>query len=225
MTRESKKYLITAAALTVLFVLFTVLVKLVDVQAVGPQQSEVGLATMNAAMATTIGYNAVFYYIATVLGIFCILIAVCFALMGAAQLFATRDIRRVNYRILAVGGLYVAVVLLYVLFEFVVINYRPVAINDKLSPSYPSTHTLLALTITISAAMILKGVLKNRRLAELLGWVCVGLGVLTVLCRLLSGVHWLTDVIGGMLLSAALLVWFAFALEMLKERHRRVDWD
>ena len=225
MTDKSRKLLIAAAALTALFVLLTVLLKVVDVQAVGPQQSKIGFATLNAAFATTIGYNSTFYYIATVLGIFCLLIAACFALMGVAQLVATKDIRRVNYRILAVGGLYVLVVLCYIFFELVVINYRPVAINDKLAPSYPSSHTLLALTITISAAMILKGVLKKRRLAELLGWVCVGLGVLTVLCRLLSGVHWLTDIIGGMLLSAALLTWFAFALQLIRDRRRMREWE
>lgn len=224
MTRESRKYLIAAAGLSVLFLLLTILLKVVDVQAAGPQQSEIGFASMNVAFATSIGYSKAFYYIASVLGVLCILIAVCFALMGVAQLVATRDIRRVNYRILAIGGLYVCVVLFYLLFEFVVINYRPVVINDKLSASYPSTHTLLALTITVSASMVLKGVLRNRRLASILGWVCIGLGVLTVIFRMLSGVHWLTDIIGGMLLSAALLCWFAFALEMIRDRRRQMDY-
>lgn len=224
MTEKSKKYLITAAGLTVLFILFTVLLKVVDVQAAGPQQSKIGFADMNVAFATTIGYNSVFYTIASVLGVLCLLIAACFALMGLMQLIATKSLRQVNYRILALGGLYVAAVLLYLLFEVVVINYRPVAINDKLAPSYPSTHTFLSLTITLSAAMVMKGVLKNRRLAEILGWICVGLGVLTTICRTLSGVHWLTDIAGGMLLSAALLTWFAFALEMLHERHRRSEY-
>ena len=118
MTRESRKYLIAAAGLSVLFLLLTILLKVVDVQAAGPQQSEIGFASMNVAFATSIGYSKAFYYIASVLGVLCILIAVCFALMGVVQLVATRDIRRVSYRILAIGGLYVCVVLFYLLFEF-----------------------------------------------------------------------------------------------------------
>ena len=224
MTEKSKRLMIAAIGLTVLFVLLTILLKVVDVQPAGPQQSEIGFAGLNVAFATTIGYSKTFYYAAAILGILCLLIAAGFALMGLMQLIATKDLRQVNYRILAVGGLYVAVVLCYLFFELVVINYRPVAINDKLAPSYPSSHTLLALTITISAAMVLKGVLKNRRLAEILGWICVGLGVLTVLFRLLSGMHWLTDIVGGMLLSAALLTWFAFALELLHEKHKRYEY-
>ena len=84
MTRESRKYLIAAAGLSVLFLLLTILLKVVDVQAAGPQQSEIGFASMNVAFATTIGYNSVFYTIASVLGVLCLLIAACFALMGTA---------------------------------------------------------------------------------------------------------------------------------------------
>ena len=217
MKKETGKLLIIAIVMTAVFVLFTVLLKMVDVAPVGPLLSKVGFATVNAGVAAVLGYHHALYVIATVFGIFCLLIAAGFALMGAAQLVNTKDIRRVNHRILAVGALYVCVALVYLFFEFVVINYRPVVINDKLSPSYPSSHTMIALCITVSAAMVLKGVLKNRRLAMIIGWACIGLGVLTVLFRFLSGAHWLTDIVGGLLASAMLLCWFAWLLAVLRK--------
>ncbi len=218
MKKDSRTFLIAAVILSAVFVLFTILLKLVDVQPAGPLLTEVGFGTVNAAFAGAVGYHPAFYKIASVFGILCLLIAACFALMGAAQLIQTKDIRKVNYRILAVGGLYVCVILIYVFFELVVVNYRPVVIDEKLSPSYPSSHTMIALCITVSAAMVLRGVLKNRRLAQILGWVSIGIGVLTVLFRLLSGAHWLTDIVGGLLVSAALLAWFAWVLLMLRQR-------
>lgn len=218
MTKDSRTSLIAAAALSAVFVLFTVLLKLVDVQPVGPQLSKVGFASVNAAFAGAVGYHPAFYTIASVFGILCLVIAACFAFIGAAQLIRTKDIRRVNYRILLLGCLYVCVVLVYLFFELVVVNYRPVMIGDKLSPSYPSSHTMIALCITVSAAIVLRGLLKNRKLARLLGWVSIGIGVLTVLFRLLSGVHWLTDIVGGLLISAALLAWFSWGILLVREK-------
>ena len=219
MTRKQKA-LYTAVGLTLLFITFTLLLKLVDVQPVGPQLSEVGFATINAAFAKAIGYNSVFYYLAKALGIVCFVIVGCFALMGAVQLLHTRNIKKVNYRIIAVGALYICVLIFYVFFNIVAVNYRPVLIDGALEPSYPSTHTLIALCVTISAAMVVKGILKNRRLADILTIVLLATGFLTMLFRLFSGVHWLTDIVGGLLLSLMLIGWFKYSLFALRRALR-----
>jgi undecaprenyl-diphosphatase len=44
---------------------------------------------------------------------------------------------------------------------------------------------------------------------------CVLVAAVTVAARMMSGVHWLTDIIGGVLLSCVLLGLFALGLEVL----------
>ena len=103
------------------------------------------------------------------------------------------------------GIFYLVVLGTYLLFEELAINYRPVLINGVLEASYPSSTTLLVLCIMPTAALQLKVRLKN---AVLKRCAVVGITVFTVLMvvlRLFSGVHWLTDIVGGVLLSGGLV--------------------
>lgn len=207
-----KKMLWTAILLTALFLIFTVLASTVDVQPIGPDGTKIGFAGLNEKTHTLLGENMTFYTATEILGYFAIAIAALFGAIGLCQWIRRKSILKVDREILALGVLFVLVILLYVFFNKVAVNYRPMRLPDEteLEPSYPSTHTMLALTVFGSALMVLRQKVTNRVLRIMLTVLFSMLIAATVIGRLLCGAHWLTDIIAGVLLSAALLCWFAF---------------
>jgi len=113
----------------------------------------------------------------------------------------------VDRSILVLGGFYIVVMAMYLLFEEVVINYRPVLIDSNLEASYPSATTMLALCVLPTAMMQLKSRIRHITVRRV---VLVTLGALTafmVVGRLISGAHWLTDIIGGKVFLAAVFMY------------------
>ena len=105
----------------------------------------------------------------------------------------------------------------YVLFEICIINYRPILVEGALEASYPSSHTMLACTLLAGSILALSSLLRNKT-AKLL--IAIGLSCIiaaTVICRLLSGVHWITDIVGGLLLSAALVMFYSWSLQITQK--------
>ena len=206
------------AVLAVIAVLFTVLVMVVDVKPVGPENSSVGFAALNQAFAKAVGVNKTLYTLTQLLGYLALLLAACFGLLGLLQLIRVRSLKRVDRSILALGCLYVAVLVLYVLFDKFAVNYRPVILDEGLEASYPSSHTMLTITVMGSAILELERILDKVRLRRMLQAAFGAIMVVTILGRLFSGVHWFTDILGGMLISAALLAAFYTVLQMLDEK-------
>jgi undecaprenyl-diphosphatase len=97
------------------------------------------------------------------------------------------------------------VLALYVFFEIVVINYRPTLIAGCLEASYPSSTTLLVMCIMPTAMMQLYTRIQNIIFRQWILLIMALFVVVMVIGRLLSGVHWITDIIGGALLSAAMV--------------------
>ena len=189
--------------------LFTVMVAGIDVRAIGPKDSSVGLAGLNSAFADAFGTNRVLYGFSEFGGYIAILTALAFAGVGVYQLIKRKKIFKVDYCILSMGVLYIAVGIIYVVFDKFVINYRPVLeVDGTLESSFPSSHTLLAVCIFIPAIFALGRVMKDKKTAFVLSIVLAFLTVLVVLCRLFSGVHWLTDMIGGGFYSLALIFFY-----------------
>ena len=218
MNQRSRVLWTVGVMLAALSLIFTALVCVVDVQPIGPEGSRVGFAGINGALNQRLGYRHGWYTISKVLGILALLTAAGFAVLGLVQLIRERDLRKVDPRILALAGLYAAVLVLYVLFDKLALNVRPLVLDKGLEPSYPSTHTLLGCCLFGSAGLVLSREPIDRRLAlgcKVLFWI---LALLTVLSRLLSGVHWFTDILGGLLISGTLLTFFAAALAALSER-------
>ncbi len=205
----------TGAALAILAALFTVLVRFMDVGAVGPAGTQVGFSHLNAAVHDALGVHMALYKLTQVLGFAALALVPAFALMGLLQLIRRKSLWKVDREILALGVLYVAVFALYVLFEKAIVNYRPVIMPGELAPeaSFPSSHTMLACTVLGSAAALLKKYVKRKELVKPLQILCVVLMAVIVCGRLFSGVHWLTDIIGGVLYGAALVFLFSGAIE------------
>ena len=98
----------------------------------------------------------------------------------------------------------------YIFFEINVFNYRPVLINGYLEASYPSSTTMLVMCVMPTALMQLNNRIKNQILRWCVASVITAFTMFMVLGRLISGVHWLSDIIGGALLSAGLVLLYRF---------------
>jgi len=200
-----RKWMIAAVGLLGGFVLWTAAVCLLDVQAIGPNGSSVGLAAINGFFHRLTGVHMSLYVLTDWLGLVPVFTGLGFAAPGLCQWIRRKTLFRVDQDILVLGIFYLVVLGTYLLFEELAINYRPVLINGVLEASYPSSTTLLVLCIMPTAALQLKVRLKN---AVLKRCAVVGITVFTVLMvvlRLFSGVHWLTDIVGGVLLSGGLV--------------------
>ena len=139
---KKRKILIFSLILLVLFVLWTVLVSFVDKKAIGPNNSSVGFATINGFFHKLFGENFILYEITDWCGLVPIVVALCFAILGVLQWAKRKSILKVDKSLLILGCFYLVVFLVYLLFERVVINYRPILINGFLEPSYPSSTTM-----------------------------------------------------------------------------------
>ena len=220
--KKNKNSFIFSGFLFLLFIAFTVAVKVVDVHNIGPEGSVVGLATINNSFRNILDYNATFYKISEILGYISLLIVVMYGVIGIRQLIEKKSLYKVDRSLLLLGMFYVLVAIVYVIFEFVVINYRPVILEEGLEASYPSSHTILSICVCISSFMVSKKVFKNEKLANVFNVFTIVLMVLIVLTRLISGVHWLTDIIGGILLSIALCTLFDAFLN-IKNKRNKID--
>lgn len=200
-----KKKLRIATALLASFALWTALVSLADVQAIGPEGSVVGFATLNGSVRKLTGVNWLLYTVTDWLGLVPVAVAIGFAVLELAQLISRKSLWRVDRSILALGIFYVVVVVAYLFFEAVVINYRPVLIDGRLEASYPSSTTLLVMCVMPTAAIQLNARIKNNLLRRIAITSIVAFTAFMVMGRLVSGVHWITDIVGGALLSAGLV--------------------
>ena len=206
---------IIAAVFLILFLLLIVLVKTVDVAAIGPEGTSIGLSGINGAIHEATGVKMIWSKITNYMGYLSILVVACFAVLGLIQLIRRKSLREVDTEIFALAGLYVLMAVCYLLFEFVVINSRPIIMpgDAHVEASFPSSHTMLIFVILGSAVMVLDKYIQNDGVCRILKLVCGILILIAVLGRLISGVHWFTDIIGGVLLSAALLFLFAGFLD------------
>ena len=219
MKKKNKKTLVWGASLLSEFVLWTVLVRFVDVQMIGPEESSVGFATLNRYVHNLIGVNMSLYTITDWLGLVPISVAFGFAVLGLVQWIKRKSLLKVDQSILTLGGFYIVVMAVYILFEIVVINYRPTLINGYLEASYPSSTTMLVMCVMPTAIIQFRTRIKNDLLRRCVMFTITVFIAFMVIGRLVSGVHWITDIIGGALLSTAIvLMYYAISDRATKNR-------
>ena len=206
MEKKNKKRLLRGVSLVVAFVLWTVLVRFVDVRAIGPEVSSVGFAALNGFVHELTGVNWLLYTVTDWLGLIPIAVALGFAVLGLAQLIKRKILWKVDHSLLTLGVFYIVVMAAYIFFEIVVINYRPTLIDGYLEASYPSSTTMLVMCVMPTAAMQLNVRIKNTVLRRYTIIAIIAFTAFMVIGRLVSGVHWITDIIGGALLSAGLVM-------------------
>ena len=147
MSKKKKLLIEMCIFLLIVSIIYTLLIKVVDVKGIAADGSNVGFAAINTFFKDIFKYNKTWYEISNVLGFIAILIAALYALLGCYQLVQVKKISKVDKRLIALGAFYVVFAILYVVFDKVALNYRPVMIDGEVEASFPSTHTMLAMCI------------------------------------------------------------------------------
>ena len=221
MKKKQQRKCLVAAGVLAAFALWTGLVRCIDVRPIGPEGSAVGFAAVNQWFHTLTGVHMKLYELTDWLSIIPLGIVAGFGILGLAQLVKRRSILKVDRSILLLGGFYIVVMALFVFFEIVVINYRPVLINGLLEASYPSSTTMLVLCVMPTALIQLKARIKVKGLKKVIAVTIILFDLFMVTGRLISGVHWLSDIVGGALLSAGLvLLYRAVSLPLLESENK-----
>lgn len=204
MKKVGIRFLICGISCILAFVMWTRLIQMVDVRAVGPNDTYVGFASINSWFHKMTGVHMEIYNITDWLGLVPVFICMIFCVIGLCQWVKRRSIFKVDCDIIFLGIYYIVVIAGYLIFEMVPINYRPILIEGRLEASYPSSTTLLVLSVMPTFIEQVKRRWKDSVVRKLILVLSVSFTGFMVIGRLISGVHWLTDIIGGMLLSAGL---------------------
>ena len=216
---KRRKLFLTTLVLFIITAVYTLLVMKYDVQNIGPKGSSVGFAGINGLVHKALPYNETWYKITKYLGVVPFLYCVFYGLQGIMQLIKHKSIKKVDKRLLYLGLFYVVMLAVYVLADKIVINYRPILEDGVLESSYPSSHTLLAVCVCASSLLIAKYYIKNPKLLRLFNYGTMILMAVLVIGRLLSGVHWLTDIMGGIIISTFLVyLYYSFIYSYKKTR-------
>ena len=219
---KEKRNLLTGVGLIGAFALWTVLIRRVDVQAVGQNGTKVGFADFNVWFHQLTGVNMTLYTITDWLGLVPIFICLSFGGLGLVQLIKRRSLLRVDSDILLLGVYYVLVIVCYLIFEMIPINYRPVLIEGRLEASYPSSTTLLVLSVMPTLMCQTYRRVENSLIRKAVATFVIAFSMFMVFGRLISGVHWATDIIGSILLSAGLYLLYG-SVVMYTDKVKKVD--
>lgn len=201
-----KKSFLAGVVVLLLFIAWTVALHFVDVGAIGPQNSSVGFSTLNKTVHGVTGVHMLLYTITDWLGIIPICVALGFGILGLCEWVNRRKLLKVDYSLLALGVFYIVVMAVFIFFERFVVNYRPVLINGILEASYPSSTTMLVMCVMPTAFMQLNSRIKNKTIRVFISLIIILFIAFMVIGRLISGVHWFSDIIGGALLSLGLVM-------------------
>ncbi len=208
MKKEKKRRLYSGTFLLASFVIWTCLVRFVDVETIGPRESAVGFATLNSFVHRLLGVHMPLYTVTDWLGLVPICFVLGFAVLGSIQWIRRKSLFKVDKSLLVLGGFYCIVFATYAFFEICIVNYRPVLIGGTLEASYPSSTTMLVLCVMPTARMQINSRIKNKAMKRCVGFAIHGFIAFMVIGRLISGVHWVTDIIGGALWSTGLVLMY-----------------
>ena len=203
------------------FVVFTFLIMTVDVQPKGQNGTNIGFAAVNLWFHGLTGANMTLYTITDWLGLVPIAICLGFAVLGLVQLIGRRSLLKVDLDIILLGLYYIVVILGYLIFEMIPINYRPIPINGYMEASYPSSTTLLVLSVMPTLKFQIDRRVKSITIRRITTAFVIAFSVFMAGGRLISGVHWLTDILGSVLLSAGLYLIYRSAVIMIDFKKQR----
>ena len=201
-----RKSFYIGVGLLALFVLWTVALHFVDVRAIGPEGSSVGFATLNKLIHNSTGVHMMLYTITDWLGLVPICLIMGFGVLGLCEWIKRKNLFKIDYNILVLGGFYIVVMAIYIFFEMFVVNYRPILINGYLEASYPSSTTMLVMCVMPTAIMQFNTRIKNSIFRRCVAFIINAFIVFMVIGRLVSGVHWFSDIVGGAMLSSGLVM-------------------
>lgn len=204
MKQNGKRILFIGIMLIVAFVVWTGLILTVDVQPLGQNGTNIGFTTFNLWFHKWTGVHMTIYTITDWLGLIPILVCLIFAGVGLIQLITRKSLFKVDYDIIALGIYYMIVIVAFLGFEMIPINYRPILIEGAMETSYPSSTTLLVLSVMPTLIFQSKRRIENDIMKNAVVILTIFFSAFMVIGRLMAGVHWFTDIVGGILLSMGL---------------------
>ena len=213
MKKKYNNYVFTGIILLIMFVVWTVLIQLVDVQCIGPNGTKVGFATLNGWFHRITGVHMTIYTITDWLGLVPVLVCMVFGGLGFVQLAKRKNILKVDSDILLLGIYYVVVIVGYLVFEMFPMNYRPILIEGRQEASYPSSTTLLVLSVMPTLIFQVKRRLNCVFLKKMIIVLTIIFSTGMVVGRMIAGVHWFTDIVGSVLLCSGLYCLYRAAVE------------
>lgn len=211
-----KKLAIMSLGFNTAFILWTFLIGRVDVESVGVNGTYVGFATVNTWFHSLTGVNMALYNITDWLGLVPIFICFIFGILGLIQLSKRKSLFKVDLDIVLLGIYYIIVIFCYLIFEMIPINFRPILINGFLEASYPSSTTLLVMSVMPTLIFECNIRLKNITAKRLVCVLTLIFTLFMVIGRMISGVHWLTDIIGSVFLSLGLFFSYKCFITLIK---------
>ena len=204
MKRDGKRVLFTGSILIAGFVTWTILLHIIDVQPIGQNNTDIGFATLNSWFHKLTGVHMTLYVITDWLGLVPIFVCMIFGGIGLIQLIKRGSFTKVDYDIIFLGIYYIIVIVTYFVFEVIPVNYRPILIEGIMESSYPSSTTLLVLCVMPTIIEQMNRRLKSVKIKRIIKFLVISFSVFMVIGRLISGVHWLSDIVGGILLGTGL---------------------
>lgn len=194
----------TGILMIALFAVWTALIQIVDVQSIGQKGTEVGFATFNSWVHQLTGVHMLIYTITDWLQLVPVFICLMFGTIGFVQIIKRKSLLKVDLDVILLGFYYLLVVLGYFLFEMIPINYRPILIEGRLESSYPSSTTLLVLSVMPTLIFQANRRLQSVKAKNVISILTIIFSLFMVIARMVSGVHWITDIMGAILLSMGL---------------------
>ena len=220
MKEKAKRNLTFGAALVAVFALWTALIQCVDVQPVGQNGTEIGFASFNTWFHELTGVHMGLYAVTDWLGLVPLVVCIAFGVVGLAQLIKRRSLIKVDMDIILLGVYYVAVIAAYLVFEMIPINYRPILIEGVMEASYPSSTTLLVLSVMPTLKFQVDRRTVRADFRALSNAFVTLFSAFMVIGRLVSGVHWFTDIVGAVFLSAGLFLLYSGAVALTDKESR-----
>ena len=204
MKKNGKKQLIAGVSFMLVFVIWTWLIQKVDVQPVGQKGTDVGFAAFNCWFHRLTGVHMGLYTITDWLGLVPVFVCIIFGGIGLWQLIKRKNLFKVDTDLIYLGIYYVIVIFGYLFFEMCPINYRPILIEGILEASYPSSTTLLVLSVMPTLVLQANLRIENKYVKRIVYVFTIAFSAFMVIGRLVSGVHWFTDIMGAVFLSTGL---------------------
>lgn len=218
MKKNGIRLLSAGMILVVAFAIWTVLIQQIDVQPVGQNGTNIGFASLNCWFHQLTGVHMWIYTVTDWMGLVPIFISMLFGGIGFVQLIKRRNLFRVDLDIIILGIYYALVILGYMIFEMIPINYRPILIEGIMEASYPSSTTLLVLSVMPTLNFQVNRRLKNRMMKNAINAFSLLFSLFMVIGRTISGVHWLTDIVGSIILSMGLYLIYKSSVLMFDKK-------
>lgn len=210
MKDRSKKAIIAGTGLIIAFILWTFLIQCVDVQPIGQNGTNIGFATINTWFHDYTGVHLAIYVATDWIEILAFVVCICFGVVGVIQLIKRKSLLKVDRDIIFLGIYYLVVIFAYFVFEKYPVNYRPILIDGIMEASYPSSTTLLVLSVMPTLSYQVNRRSQNAVIKNMTTAFVILFSLFMVIGRTVSGVHWLTDIIGSVLLSCGLFLIYKY---------------